>query len=115
MQISIEDTNLILLILGLLVSYVLFQLYMVFKIKEIVQRILEIFIKIDKMVREFQSQKPGKRSGAVRTCQNCKNRVVYYHSEDENYFYIKCRLNNQIVSPEDFCHQFVFDPQNYEI
>ena len=115
MHVTIEDPNLIFLLLSFLICFILFQIYLVFKIKVVVQRILEIFIKIDRMVREFQREKAGKKSTKMSTCQNCKNRIVYFHSEDETYFYIKCRLNNQTVNPEDFCHYFVFDPQNFEI
>ena len=115
MHVSIEDPNLIFLLLTFLICFILFQIYLVFKIKIIIQRILEIFIKIDSIVKEFQWEQSGKKSKIIRTCQNCKNRIVYFHSENEAYFYIKCRLNNQTVNPEDFCHYFVLDPQSYEI
>ena len=115
MSVIIEDPNLIFLLLSLLIGFILFQIYLVFKIKLTVQKILEIFIKIDSIVKELQWKQTGKTQKIIRTCQNCKNRIVYFHSENESYFYIKCRLNNQIVNPDDFCHYFVLDPQSYEI
>ena len=71
--------------------------------------------RLDKIKKEIRWGKSQRTSGILRTCQNCRNRVVYYHSENESYFYIKCGLNKQVVNPSDFCHYFVLDPQNYEI
>ena len=115
MQVTSNNPNLIFLLLSFLICFILYQIYLVFKIKVIVQRILEIFIKIDRMTREFQRQQSGKKTGSINRCENCKNRMVYFHTGDEAYFYIKCRLNNQVVNSEDFCHHFVLDPQNLKI
>lgn len=115
MHITIENYNVILLIASLLIFYVLFQIYLILKIKVVVERILEIFLKINNIVNEYRKTKSENKSKVIRTCQYCKNRIIYFHSENESYFYIKCRLNNQAVNPEDFCHYFVFDSQNYEI
>lgn len=116
MRIVIEDPNLTILLLIFLICFILFQIYLLFKIRKIVLRLLKIYNKIDNIAKEFSGGRRSKKgSKLIRTCQTCKNRLVYFHSEDESYFYMKCRLNNQMVNPEDFCHYFVFDPQSYEI
>jgi len=115
MSIVIENPNWMILLITIFVCIVFFQIYLLLKIRIIAQKILEMFVRFDIMVNELNKGKRRKKSKAIKTCQSCKNRIVYLHSEDESYFYIRCRLNNQTVSPDNVCNYFVLDPQNYEI
>ncbi|MBN2008482.1 hypothetical protein JW960_03955 [candidate division KSB1 bacterium] len=115
MQITLTNPALLFLLIVLLMSYVLLLFYLILKLRFLMQRISELFFRLDTTVKEIQLQQPAEKSRNIRNCQHCKNRIVFFHSEDKPYFYMKCKLNNEAVNPEDFCHHFVYDPQTYEI
>jgi len=115
MQVIIGDPNLISLLIFSLVLFLVLQIYLIYKIKVTIQRILDIFLKLDRMVQYIQFNRTSGKTKPDHNCQNCKNRIVYFHSDKEPYFYIKCRLSDEIVSPEDSCYHFILDPQSYEI
>lgn len=115
MQVIIGDPNLISLLIFSLALFLFLQIYLIFKIKVTIQRILAIFLKLDRMVQYIQINSKTEKAKLAQNCQSCKNRIVYFHSENESYFYIKCRLNDQLMSPEDSCFHFILDAQSYEI
>jgi hypothetical protein len=115
MQITLTDPALLFLIILLVASYVLLLFYLIMKLRFLMQRISELFFRLDTTIKEVQSQPPVEKTRDIRNCQHCKNRIVYFHSEETPYFYMKCKLNNQAVNPEDFCHHYIYDPQNTEI
>lgn len=115
MQIALDNTTYIFLLICLLTTYILLQIYLLIKLKFFIERISEIFFKVNSLINELQVERGSGKPRNVKNCQNCKNRLVFFHSQDKPYFYIKCRLNNQPVNPDYYCEHFVFDPQNYEI
>ncbi len=115
MHITFTSPLLLFLLISVVVSYCILMIYLLLKVKFLMQRVSELFFRLDTAVKEFQLQQPADKSRDIRNCQHCKNRIVFFHSDNNPYFYMKCKLTDQAVNPEDFCHHFVFDPQNYEI
>ena len=115
MQPSTDNSTLMFIIASLLISFIVIQLYLIVKFKNFTNKIIRIVSNLDLMIRELQWNQTSVKSIKMKSCQNCKNRVVFFHSEQDPYFYIKCRLKNKPVNPEDCCKNFILDPQNYEI
>jgi len=115
MHFIIEDPTLIFLLTCFLALFILTQIYLILKIKIIVERLLNIFMKMDRVIRKFRLSNNYKPQKTTQSCQNCKFRRIFYHSDSESYFYIKCFLNNQPVDPDFCCPNFVMDEQGYEI
>lgn len=115
MHFIIEDPTLIFLLLGFLGLFILTQLYLIYKIKLIVERILDIFIRTDRLIKRINHPSSPDIQDQGKCCQNCNYRRIFFHSDSEPYFYIKCFLNNQPVDPEFCCPNYVMDTQSYEI
>lgn len=108
------NLNLLYFLFSLIVCLILIQIYFLIKINLLIKKVTELFIKFDFLINIFKKEQKLPRQNPTRSCENCKNRIVYFHSEQESYFYLKCRLNNQPVSQEDCCHLYILDPQIYK-
>jgi len=108
------NLNLLFFLFTLIVCLILIQIFFLIKIKFLIKRVSELFIKLDFLTHSTKKGQHNPPQHVIRSCENCKNRIVYFHSEQESYFYLKCRLNNQPVSQEDYCHNYVMDPQIYK-
>ena len=94
--------------------FICFQIYLLFKIKKIVQKLIEILFLFDHLVKKIRPGE-GTKDSLARTCMNCKNRVPYYLNDPHynGYFYYRCQFTKKHVLPENSCDHFTFDPQIY--
>mgnify|MGYP006290771625 CR=1 FL=1 len=107
--------DLVVFLFLILLCLVFVQIIMLFRIKKLAQKILALFINFQKTMNEFDAITTEKVIRIDKTCQYCKHRIVYFHGDNEAYFYLKCRLKNKAVNQNDTCKQFVLDPQSYKI
>ena len=103
------------LIFLILLCLFVIQVIMLFRIKKLARKILALFSSFEKTVHHANSLSSTKFVRIDKTCQYCKHRIVYFHGEDEVYFYLKCRIKDKNVHQNDTCQQFILDPQSYKI
>lgn len=92
--------------------FITVQIYLLFKIKKIVQKLIEILFLFDHLVKKVQPGE-GTKDSLARTCKNCKNRVPYYLNDPHynDYFYYRCQYSKRHVLPDYSCDHFMLDPQ----
>ncbi|MEJ2049015.1 MAG: hypothetical protein P8Y60_04090 [Calditrichota bacterium] len=105
------------IIIFVVFSIFLFQLFIILRIKKI---LLQISFYIESISRFFyrvgiSSSLRAKTEVGPKTCQYCKYRMSFIHmSENEaevEDFYYKCRLRNVEIDLKDSCQQFEPEPQ----
>ena len=109
------NSTLIYFLFCFFICVVLLQIYILLKLKSISRKLSKLFFKFDMLYDNADQHQNFYRATTIKSCQNCKNRIVFFHSDEESYFYLKCRINNKAVNQQYFCNYFILDPQNYKI
>ncbi|MDZ7264115.1 MAG: hypothetical protein ONB16_05985 [candidate division KSB1 bacterium] len=103
------------LLLCFLSVYIVLQIYIIVRMKMIVERLIEILYDLDLLINPAQSQRQSAANEVSRTCKHCKYRIPFYQNNPDynGYFYYRCQLTNRYVQSEHVCEHFVIDPQLY--
>lgn len=97
--------------------YIILQIFIVLKMRVIVEKLIYIMFRLDGLRREFHQLDRGTPIHLTRSCKNCKNRIPFYFnvSKFEGYFYYRCKLTKKQIPPDYLCERFIFDPQTYDV
>ena len=97
--------------------YIILQIYIVFKLRTIIQKLFDILFRIDNLIQKFRKSKPDTTGSTIQCCKNCKKRIPFYYNESnvDGFFYYRCQLTKKQVQATYVCKKFVFDPQTYDV
>lgn len=102
------------LITAILTVLFLLQLWAIFRIKEMLRQVTEIF----RFVRAgtLASKYNFRRFDATpdRICENCRFRKTYFSNEPKFEIYFHCKKHDKPIALNETCHLFELDEQNKE-
>lgn len=116
MQVSFTDSTLAIILLGIIALTLLVQVYLLMRIRNILQALA---INLDSSLHFWRKNvsAPNLAAKAPATppiCQFCKHRLAYINTgesgEGQEEFYHRCGLRNIAVRLNDSCNRFETDP-----
>ena len=112
-----NSDNFFYLLIAFFSLYIILQIYIVFKMRLIIQKIFEIIFRIDGIFRQVKMTSLQSKITPLKVCKNCQNRIPFYYSENEKdgFFYYRCRLTKKQVPGDHACDNFILDPQTYDV
>ncbi|MGH1364617.1 MAG: hypothetical protein ACRBF0_13735 [Calditrichia bacterium] len=115
MQELLTNSNLAYLILAAFLLLLVSQVYLLLRIRNVLQALSMNFDSTNYFVRKLVNRPaaPEKKAPAnqdCKTCQFCKHRLAYINtgkttSEDEDFYHV-CALKNMHISLADSCENF---------
>lgn len=93
----------------------LLQIWAIFRIKEMLRQVSEIFrfVRAGALASKYQLKRP--ETAPERICENCRFRKTYFANEPKFEIYFHCKQHNKPISLDETCHLFELDEQNKEI
>lgn len=95
------------------------QIWAMLKIKQMLQRVLDIYRRMQQMaaLQKFGEAQPSPKINVnyKRICEYCRHRETFLAASGKNVFLYQCRLSKQKIKLDDSCAQFEFDPQRAQI
>lgn len=116
MQESFTDSTLAIILLGIIAITLLVQVYLLMRIRNILQALA---INLDSSLHFWRKNISAPRQAATAPatppiCQFCKHRLAYINTgesdEGQEEFYHRCGLRNIAVRLNDSCNHFEADP-----
>lgn len=108
------DPNLLLFLLTLIVVLLGAQVFLMMRMRNIIQSIGMNFHTLLYFARKLTQGNAPATATTARTCQFCKHRLAYINTSktraDEEDFYFKCALRNVNITLDDSCDRFDPDP-----
>ncbi len=95
------------------------QIWAMLKIKQMLQRVLDIYRRIQQMaaLQKFSDTQPSLKINVnyKRICEYCRHRETFLAASGKNVFVYQCGISKQKIKLDDSCAHFEFDPQRAQI
>ncbi|HQU71611.1 MAG: hypothetical protein KDI06_17310 [Calditrichaeota bacterium] len=115
------DANLVFFFLFSVVAIMVVQVYMLTRVRNVLQAISMNFDSVIYFVRKLannsaQAQAVASRQEVCKTCQMCRHRLAYINTskttDEEEVFFFKCALLDKNITLDDSCDNFEADPES---
>lgn len=100
---------------GLFTLLFILQVWAILRIRQMIQRVLEIYDRIQSLRGEPKALPPGVVAAykkAKRSCQVCRHRQTFLDPSGKHVFLYRCGLTQERITLDYSCEKFEFDPQN---
>lgn len=102
-------------LLGLFTLLFILQVWAIIRIRQMIQRVLDIYDRIQSLRGTPKALPEGLVAAfgkAKRSCQLCRHRQTFLDPSRKQVFLYRCGLTQERITLDYSCEKFEYDPQN---